>query len=188
VVVGQSINLFLVEDSKFMAFAVRKNLESVADFNFVGFAQDGQKAVAEIIAVKPAVAIIDIGLPGLDGIEVTRLAKEAVPGLKVIVLTGSSTTDDIVNALDAGADGYVLKEGFGERLEMAIRSVRVGAVWLDPEIAKQLVSRFPKSGPKSTSTELQKLGEVADSECADGVCLVEPDFLKKVQASLSQDC
>jgi hypothetical protein len=64
----------------------------------------------------------------------------------------------------------------------------VGAVWLDPEIAKQLVSRFPKSGPKSTSTELQKLGEVADSECADGVCLVEPDFLKKVQASLSQDC
>jgi DNA-binding NarL/FixJ family response regulator len=189
------VGLFVVEDSKLVSFAIHKTLASVHDFNIVGFAQNGETAVRRILELKPDIALIDLGLPDFNGIEVIRRVKERLPNLKVIVLTASETMEDIVDSLSAGADGYLLKEVFGERLELAIRSVRSGAVWLDPEIARRLLllaqsgkSKEAEKGAPSllTRDEVAVLGAVAESQCDDGLCLIEPQFLQKVRHTLTE--
>jgi DNA-binding NarL/FixJ family response regulator len=191
-----SVNLFVVEDNKLVRLAVTKIIDKIGDFKLVGFADDGELAVQEILTKRPQIALVDIGLPSLDGIEVTRRIKAAMPGLKVIMLTASDSDRHVVEALDAGADGYVLKEVFGDRLEMAIRSVRIGAVWLDPAIAKRLLvlaREAPnkvkeQAGTMALSAEdVSLLGAVAESQCTDGLCLVDPKFLKKLHDSFAED-
>lgn len=188
------VDLFVVEDNKLVRLAVTKLIGRFKDFRVVGVAEDGEAAVKEIIATCPQIAIVDIGLPGLDGIEVTRRIKAKLPALKVIMLTASDSDQHVIDALNAGADGYVVKDVFTDRLEMAIRSVRVGAVWLDPAIAKRLLVLALRDGTKPrgrdrslSDTDVNLLGTVAKSECADGVCLVDPHFLKKLHISFSKD-
>jgi two-component system, NarL family, response regulator LiaR len=185
------VGLFIVEDSKLVSFAIHKTLANVHDFNIVGFAQNGETAVRRILELKPDIALIDLGLPDFNGIEVIRRVKERLTELKVIVLTASETMEDIVDSLAAGADGYLLKEVFGERLELAIRSVRSGAVWLDPEIARRLLTMAQSGKPKEaerpsrlTKDEVDVLDKVAESGCKDGLCLIEPQFLQKVRKTL----
>jgi DNA-binding NarL/FixJ family response regulator len=189
------VGLFVVEDSKLVSFAIHKTLANVHDFNIVGFAQNGETAVRRILELKPDIALIDLGLPDFNGIEVIRRVKERLADLKVIVLTASETMEDIVGSLDAGADGYLLKEVFGERLELAIRSVKSGAVWLDPGIARRLLdlartgkTKETEKGPTSllTSDEVEVLDKVAESGCKDGLCLIEPQFLQKVRHTLTE--
>jgi DNA-binding NarL/FixJ family response regulator len=192
----KTVDLFVVEDNQLVRLAVTKVIGKVADFKVVGVAGDGEQAVKEILAAKPDIALIDIGLPSMDGIEVTRQIKKSLPQLKVLMLTASECDSHVIEALDAGADGYLLKEAFGERLEMAIRSVKIGAVWLDPAIAKrllQLASAVKKGDLQQaaaqvlTKAEVEILGAVADSQCCNDACLVEPEFLRKLHASLSPD-
>ena len=187
------IQLFVVEDSKVVSFAINQTLAHLPDFSIIGFAYNGETAVRRILELKPDIALIDLGLPDLNGIEVIRRVKERLKDLRVIVLTASETVEDIVNSLSAGADGYVLKNAFSERLELAVRSVRLGAVWLDPEIAKRLlwVHQSANRGPQVkgelthlSQDEVAYLGAVADSSCEDGVCLVQPEFLQRTQARL----
>jgi DNA-binding NarL/FixJ family response regulator len=187
------IQLFVVEDSKVVSVVINQTLVHVPDFNIIGFAYNGETAVRRILELKPDIALIDLGLPDLNGIEVIRRVKERLKDLRVIVLTASETVEDIVNSLSAGADGYVLKDAFSERLELAVRSVRLGAVWLDPEIAKRLLwvhqsaSRGPQVKREQThlsQDEVAYLGAVADSSCEDGVCLVQPEFLQRIRATL----
>ena len=160
--------------------------EKIPDFTLVGEAADGAIALEKIKQAQPSVALVDIGLPGLNGIELTKRLKESVPGLRVLILTASDDQNDIFASLDAGADGYVLKGDFSANLEMAIRSVRVGAVWLDPGIARQVLTLTQKALPqmprsttpiKLSAEEAEVLNEVASSNCKDGVCLVDPEFL-----------
>jgi len=190
------VDLFVVEDNKLVRVAVTKLISRIGDFKVVGFAEDGKSAVEDIIAKRPQIAIVDIGLPSLDGIEVTRRIKAALPQLKVVMLTASDSDAHVIEALNAGADGYVLKEVFGDRLEMAIRSVRIGAVWLDPAIAKRLLvlakhASQPALGPTATPTlseaDVSLLGAVAESECTDGACMVDAIFLKKLHDSFSHE-
>jgi DNA-binding NarL/FixJ family response regulator len=186
----QVVDVFVVEDSKLVSFAIRKSLDRVGDFKVVGNAYDGESALEQIRLRTPTVILVDIGLPNMNGIELTRHIKAETPRAKVIVLTASNTIEDILGALEAGADGYVLKEVFSERLEMAIRSVRTGAVWLDPDIAKALLNRALATGVKTTrrdltQDEVTRLGVVAESDCEDDYCLVDPEFLRKVHDSLA---
>jgi DNA-binding NarL/FixJ family response regulator len=192
----KTVDLFVVEDNQLVRLAVTKVISKVSDFRVVGSAEDGKKAVKEIVASKPEIALVDIGLPSLDGIEVTRQIKATLPKLKVLMLTASDKDEHVIEALDAGADGYLLKEAFGERLEMAIRSVKLGAVWLDPAIAKRLLvlassvqrgARKQAAVPVLSAEDVDLLEEVADSQCSNDICLVEPEFLKKLHKSFSQD-
>ncbi len=190
------LDLFVVEDNKLVCLAVTKLIGKVEDFRMIGSAGDGQTAIKEIIAKQPQIALVDIGLPGLDGIEVTRQIKAKLKDIKVIMLTASDSDKHVIEALNAGADGYVLKGVFTDRLEMAIRSVRLGAVWLDPAIAKRLLvmALSNTTGVKTkrsktaalSNADVNLLGAVAKSECAAGACLVDPDFLNKLHVSFSE--
>ncbi|HEY9732354.1 MAG TPA: response regulator transcription factor [Drouetiella sp.] len=188
-----SIDIFFVEDNEVIRFCLRNFLKKIPDFSLVGEAQDGEAALDAITQANPTVALVDIGLPGLSGIELTKRLKQRVPGLRVLMLTASDNQNDIFDSLDAGADGYVLKGDFSVNLEMAIRSVKVGAVWLDPGIARQVLEMTQRKLtptveraldpviPQLSKHEEALLNGVAASNCKDGVCLVDPTFLKKLK-------
>lgn len=190
----QDIDVVLVEDSTTVRHAVKAYLSGCGGLKVVGEAADGYAGVAEIEKRRPAVAIVDIGLPGMDGVEVVRSVKEKFPELRVVMLTARDSDDDIFSSLGAGADAYVLKRDLAPNLEIAIRSAKIGAVWLDPRIAsKVLKSTVPvpavRAGILPTSnnivetlTEDEKavLGAVAASDCKDGVCFVDPEFVKRL--------
>ncbi len=180
--------IFFVDDDRVVRTCLRHFLKKFEDFEIIGEAEDGNSAVEAILELTPAVALVDIGLPRINGIEVTRKVKSSLPDCKVLMLTSSDDASDIFASLDAGADGYVLKGDLAANLEIAIRSVRVGSVWLDPGIARIVLDSsnqkkgagVSQSGMLSTD-EAELLGKVAGSDCQDGVCLVDPAFLKRLK-------
>ena len=188
-----SIDIFFVEDNDVIRFCLRSFLKQIPDFSLVGEASDGETALETIKSANPTVALVDIGLPGVSGIELTKNLKNMVPGLRVLMLTASDNQSDIFDSLDAGADGYVLKGDFSVNLEMAIRSVKVGAVWLDPGIARQVLDMTQRkltptieraldpNAHQLSQQEEDLLNGVAASNCKDSVCLVDPSFLKKLK-------
>ncbi|CAN5379889.1 response regulator transcription factor [soil metagenome] len=187
------IDIFFVEDNEVIRLCLRSFLKQIPDFSLVGEASDGESALETIKAANPTVALVDIGLPGVSGIELTKNLKNMVPGLRVLMLTASDNQSDIFDSLDAGADGYVLKGDFSVNLEMAIRTVKVGAVWLDPGIARQVLEMTQRKltptieraldpiAPHLSQQEKDVLNEVAASNCKDGVCLVDQSFLRKLK-------
>jgi len=194
-----TIEIFSVEDNKVLRFALRSFLKTVPDFNLCGEAENGADAIKQIAVLKPEIALVDIGLPDLDGIEVTRQIKKQNPRIRVLMLTASDHSSDIFDSLEAGADGYVLKGDSSINLEMAIRSVKIGAVWLDPAIARLVLANTRRAAVTpagSASTEddgegeghdnftdadIERLDQVAASNCRDGVCLVDPDFMARLR-------
>lgn len=200
-----TVNIFSVEDNKVLRFALRGYLNNIADFNLIGEAENGTDAIAQVPVLKPEIVLVDIGLPDLTGIEVTRQLKKQNPQIRVLMLTASDHSDDIFDSLDAGADGYVLKGDSTINLEMAIRSVKIGAVWLDPAIARMVlentrrVAVAPVGATVSESVheaetaahdisdaDIERLDQVAASNCRDGVCLVDPGFMARLRGAKQQ--
>ena len=184
----EHIEIFSVEDNPTLSFWLKTQLETMSGVQVIGTATSGRAAIRDIIQKQPNLALVDIGLPDVSGIQVTREIKEALPALRVIILTASEDEKDIFGALEAGADGYVIKSQSSRGLEAAIRSVRLGSVWLDPVIAEFVLAnnnrqlKRPQEGRHTlTNIEISRLGEVAASNCHDGVCLVEPDFVHKLR-------
>ncbi len=127
-------------------------LERVSEFSVVGEAEDGQAAVDGILALKPDVVMMDLGLPKIDGIEATAIIKKSLPSTKVLIFTTAEDDDTIFAALKAGADGYCLKTISPDLLSNAIHSVLSGAAWLDPGIAKKVLA----SPARQASQDLTK--------------------------------
>ena len=189
----QVIHVMSVEDNDVIRHCLKTFLKNIGGFELIAEAKDAQSALCEINKQCPEVALIDIGLPGMNGIELTKHIKQEYPQIRVLMLTASENAGDIFDSLDAGADGYVLKGDFSTNLEMAIRSVKLGAVWLDPLIARQVLQLTQSSRPASrtlatglmpmplSEEEKSVLFGVAESNCKDGVCLVDPSFLEKLK-------
>ena len=123
------------------------------DFDVVGEAADGVAGLEMIVRERPEVAVIDLGLPGMDGVELTRRAREAVPGLHVVIVTMIDVEEEVVAALAAGADAYSLKSAPTESLIDAVRITRDGGAYFDPRIAHVVLSRFTarRTVPEGTS-------------------------------------
>jgi two-component system, NarL family, response regulator LiaR len=141
----QPITLFIVEDQVIARLGLRLILERIPEFAVVGEAEDGLAAVAGTLELKPAVVLMDIMLPGIDGIEATKQIKAALPGCRVLMLTSYERDDDVFAALSAGADGYCLKTISAEQLALAIRAVADGVAWLDPGIARRVLQGSSRS-------------------------------------------
>ncbi len=136
----QSISIFLVEDNELIRSAVSLALNGIKGFRVVGEAADGATAITDILANPPNVALVDIGLPKVDGIEVTKTIKQELPALKAIMLTSHDSDEDMFASFQAGANGYIIKDGFSKaKLEVAIRTVDSGSSWLDPLIAQRVL-------------------------------------------------
>ena len=137
-----TIRVLLAEDHLLVRASLRSLLESVAGVEVVAEADDGRQAIEKATEYKPDIVLMDISMPGMNGMEATRQIAKALPEVKVVVLSMHTNEDFVLQALRAGAAGYVLKGSPPQELEMAISSVARGELFLSPAISKGLISVF----------------------------------------------
>src|SRR5215203_1495083 len=143
---------------------MRTMLNSEAEFETVGEASTGEEAVEKVKELKPDIVLMDIQMPGLNGIEATRRIVKADPGIGVVVVTMFEEDDSVFSAMRAGARGYVLKEADADEMIRVIRAVAEGEAHFGPEIARKLRGFFSTpTAPKEVFPELTpREGEVLD--------------------------
>jgi NarL family two-component system response regulator LiaR len=136
------ITIVIADDHTLVREGTRQCLEREDDFEVVAEAADGHEAVRLVNELKPNVAIVDIAMPNLNGIEAAKQIKKAQPGTAVLALSAYDDDEYIYALLEAGADGYLLKNVRGQQLVDAIRDVCAGEVVLDPHVARKVVQWF----------------------------------------------
>lgn len=140
------IDVVLVDDQAMLRTGIRLILETEDDLRVVGEAADGADGVEVVRRQRPDVVLMDIQMPVLDGIEATRRLAQHDVDTKVVVLTTFEHDDLIVEALRAGASGFVLKNAPAEQLVDAVRTVAAGDALLGPSVTRRLVERFASHG------------------------------------------
>ena len=123
----------------------RKLLAAEADLKVVGEAQTGRQAVALAKKLRPAVVVMDIAMPLLNGLEATRQIRKAIPGTKVLILSAHDDDAYVEHAAELGASGFLLKQTSSHDLSRAIREVHKGNTFFCPSVAKRLDNRNQKS-------------------------------------------
>jgi DNA-binding NarL/FixJ family response regulator len=150
------IRLLLVDDQALLRQGLASLLGAEQEFEVVGQSSNGMEAVAMAEALRPDVILMDIRMPVLDGIGATRQIHERFPNMKILVLTTFDDEEYIVQVMDAGAAGYLLKNSPIEHLAQAIRSVNCGHTQLGNTIASKVFARLNKS--VSSQEEVGKMG------------------------------
>ncbi len=136
------IRVLLAEDHIIMRDGLRMLLESAPDFVVVAEAANGREAVSRAQETRPDLAILDISMPEIGGLEATRLIKAELPHTQVLILTMHESDEYFFSALQAGASGYVLKKAATQDLIAAARSVAHGEAFLYPSVAKKLIGDY----------------------------------------------
>lgn len=137
-----TIHLLLVDDHALVRQGLRRLLDGEPDMEVVGEAGSGEEAVELVPRLRPDVVIMDIAMPGMDGIEATRRLKEICPDARVLVLTMHAHERYLVPVVEAGGSGYVLKSGTHTDLITAVRRVASGDVFLYPSAVSMLMKRY----------------------------------------------
>ncbi|RST24161.1 DNA-binding response regulator, partial [Streptomyces sp. WAC04770] len=163
----KTIRVLLVDDHQVVRRGLRTFLEIQEDIEVVGEASDGAEGVARTEELRPDVVLMDIKMPGTDGIEALRRLRELENPAKILIVTSFTEQRTVVPALRAGASGYVYKDVDPDALAGAIRSVHAGHVLLQPEVAGALLAQDDAGGGTgrgSTLTERERevLGLIAD--------------------------
>jgi DNA-binding NarL/FixJ family response regulator len=140
------IRVIIAEDHTFVREATRQLLEQEPDIEIVGEATDGAEAVALVERLSPDVAIVDISMPVMSGMEATERIKAVRPGTAVLVLTQYDDDQYVFALLAAGAAGYLLKDIPSTEVVRAVRSVHAGEPVLHPAIVKKVMARFAAEG------------------------------------------
>ncbi len=170
---NEPIRVFIVDDNRLLREGLVSMLAEQEEMAVIGAASSGRKAIEQIKDLHPDVALIDIGMPGKDGIEVTQTLRKDLPEVKVVILGMVDLTDEIMACIEAGAAGYVLKEASFDYLVETIRSVHRGESFVSPQMAASLFSRIaelaterlpriPPSAIKLTARELEIINLIAD--------------------------
>lgn len=154
------IKILIADDHALMRDGIRRVLEREPDFDVVAEAGDGEEAIALIESLRPDVAIIDIAMPKVDGIEVTKHIKSSHPGMAVLILTAYDDDEFVFSLIEAGAAGYLLKSVQSQELVKAIRAVRAGESVLHPSVARKVLNHFvPSLAKAEEQTALDTLTE-----------------------------
>jgi len=136
------MKILIVEDDPLMQLGLEQALGAHERFEVIGRVDNGYGAVQQASVLNPDLIIMDIGLPGLDGIEATKQIKQASPQIHIVVLTSHTLPTEIIAALASGADAYCVKGATLERLILAIAAAQDGATYLDPQIARVVVENL----------------------------------------------
>jgi DNA-binding NarL/FixJ family response regulator len=141
----KKLRILIADDHGLVRHGARAVLNSQRGWRVVGEAANGPEAVQKAIQLKPDVAVVDIGMPELDGIQVARQIRQALPDTQVLVLTMHESDQMVRRALDAGARGYLLKSDLTECLARAVRAVSEGKRFLTPKVSDIVLEGFLKS-------------------------------------------
>jgi DNA-binding NarL/FixJ family response regulator len=154
------INILLAEDHAVVREGTREILEKEPGFSVVGEAEDGPSVLALARDLAPDVVLLDLNLPILNGIEVTKRLRAAAPGARVLILSAYDDEDYVVAALSAGASGYLLKTAHAYEVTAALHAVARGEVVLAPSVAHRVLARARHEAPATgtlTTRELEVL-------------------------------
>lgn len=138
----EPVRVILAEDHTLVREGTRRILEATGDIVVVAEVADGNEAVAAAEHHRPDVAIIDIGIPGINGIEATRRIKKTQPGVSVLILTVHDDDQFIFAVIEAGAAGYLLKDVEGSQLVRAVKGLHAGDSVLHPAVAHKILARL----------------------------------------------
>jgi len=136
------ISVFLADDQTVLRDGLRSLLEADPDLTVVGEAGNGSDAVREIERLQPDVAVLDISMPELNGIDAAQIVRERCPGTKVLMLSVASDGESIYRALQAGAAGYLLKSSAGREVAQAVRAVHLGKHFFSDQITAAIVKGY----------------------------------------------
>ena len=159
------IRVFLVEDHNFTRDGLRTSINFQDDLETVCEARSGEEALELLVKHPCEVVVLDIGLPGIDGIETARRIKEKHSEVRIVMLTAHQLRDEVFAALASGADAYCFKSGDPDLLMLAIRAAAAGSAYLDPQIARGLLGSLQRPLEPSahhTERELATLRLVAE--------------------------
>ena len=137
--------ILIVDDHPFFREGVKSLLAKQSTYEVVGEAGNGKKGFRKAKELRPDLVIMDIGLPDISGIEVTRKIRELLPETRVVILSMHLKIDYIIKAFRAGATGYITKESATERLLECLESVAKGEYFMDPSLAHEVVANLMKS-------------------------------------------
>jgi NarL family two-component system response regulator LiaR len=165
----EPITVMVIDDHAVVRRGVRVYLDSQPDLHVVGEAGDGKEAIEMIAGLAPDVAFVDLVMPGMDGVEVTRQIKRVSPTTRVVVLTSYHQDEQIFPAIRAGALSYLLKDIKPEELAEAARKASRGEAVLHPQVAARVMRELhgsghgdPNSDVQLTDRELEVLQHIAD--------------------------
>jgi DNA-binding NarL/FixJ family response regulator len=141
------ITILLVDDQRLMRDGLRTLLELEEDLTVVGEAGTGEEALARYAELQPDIVLMDVRMPGMDGVEATRRLHSQWPEVKIIILTTFDEDEYIFEGLRSGARGYLLKAVSGDELAVAIRKVAAGQALIDPAVTRKVVDAFARLAP-----------------------------------------
>ena len=147
------IRVLLVDDQRLMREGLRILLELEPDLEVVGEAGDGQAALDAYAALRPDVVLMDVRMPGMDGVEATRRLRERWPEARVIILTTFDDDEYVFEGLRAGALGYLLKDVSGQELAEAVRTVAASGALIEPSVARKVLAEFARLAPPARPIE-----------------------------------
>ena len=175
---GDVIRVLVADDHPLFRRGLTIVLEAEGDIEVVAEAADGEEAVARVGELAPDVVLMDLRMPHVDGIESTRRIREAFPMTRIIVLTVSDEEDDVLDAVKAGANGYLLKEVSIEEVADAVRAVVAGHSLLSPGVAAKLITEFGSLAVRSAEQVAAPPTRLTDQEL---------EVLRRVARGLTND-
>jgi DNA-binding NarL/FixJ family response regulator len=154
------LRLLIADDQPLMRAGFRAVLEATGEMEVVGEVEDGEQAIAAARSLAPDVVLMDIRMPRLDGIEATR----RLPDQRVLILTTFGLDDYIVEALRAGASGFITKDVPADELVRAVKAVAAGDALLSPSVTRQLLDRVGRRLPAAIDARPETLAELTERE------------------------
>lgn len=156
---SEPIRVLLADDHAVVRKGIREFLEEDGEVTVVAEASGGAEAVRLAGELRPAVAVLDIQMPGVNGIEATRQIKATCPKIRVLILTAYDEDPYVFALLRAGADGYVLKNSDPDDLVRAVKQVAAGGTVLAPDIAAKVVAQMTAGKPMGAAEQIEPLSE-----------------------------
>jgi DNA-binding NarL/FixJ family response regulator len=138
------IRILVVDDHTLVRAGIKALLEDLPNVCVVGEAGCGVEAIRQVLALKPDLVLMDIAMPELNGIEASRRIKEVAPDTRIILVSMHLSEEYVVQALSAGASGYLLKDSAARELELAVDAVFRGNTYLSPPVSRQVVDGYVK--------------------------------------------
>ncbi|MBN2505171.1 MAG: response regulator transcription factor [Verrucomicrobia bacterium] len=179
----ERITVLLAEDHEIVREGLRKLLEVEPDLEVIGEADTGRRAVALTKKLRPAVVVMDIAMPLLNGLEATRQILKAVPSAKVLILSAHSDEAYVEQVAAMGAAGYLVKQTSSHFLSKAIREVHKGNTFYSPAIAKHLHNHYENS-PNRAGLQMKKHHRLSSREAEVLQLIAEGQANKQVAAEL----
>ncbi|WP_409492215.1 response regulator [Amycolatopsis sp. cmx-11-12] len=142
-----SVRVLVVDDQRLIRDGIASLLGIQPGIEVVGVAADGKEAVARVLALEPDVVLMDVRMPGMDGVEAAAILRHKAPGCRIVMLTTFDDDEYVVQALRAGAAGYLLKDLPADELADAIRLAHAGITQLDTSVARRLAAAAPSAEP-----------------------------------------